>query len=45
MPIYHFNIQGEDMHHYITTYVEAGIRYAEAWLQINLLACAYAYGG
>ena len=24
------------MHHYITTYIEDGIKYAEAWLQINL---------
>lgn len=25
------------MHHYITTYTEDGVRYAEAWLQLNLL--------
>ncbi|GLC87521.1 hypothetical protein LYSBPC_06480 [Lysinibacillus piscis] len=31
------------IHHYITKYEEKGIRYAEAWLQINLFGFCYCF--
>lgn len=31
------------MHHYITKYTEGGIRYAEAWLQINLFGRCFCF--
>lgn len=31
------------MKHYLTTYVENGIRYAEAWLQINLFGKCFCF--
>ena len=29
------------MHHYITKYKEDGVRYAEAWLQVNLFGRSF----
>ena len=31
------------MHHYITKYEENGVRYAEAWLQINAFGKCYCF--
>jgi hypothetical protein len=31
------------MHHYITKYEEKGVRYAEAWFQINLLGWCFCF--
>lgn len=31
------------MHHYLTTYHENGIRYVEAWLQINILGRSFCF--
>nr|DAN59676.1 MAG TPA: hypothetical protein [Caudoviricetes sp.] len=31
------------MHHYMTFYEEDGIKYAEAWLQINLLSWCFCF--
>lgn len=31
------------MKHYLTTYTENGIRYAEAWLQINLFGKCFCF--
>lgn len=31
------------MHHYLTTYTEEGIRYAEAWIQINLFGLCFCF--
>lgn len=31
------------MHHYITKYTEDGIRYAEAWIQINILGKSFCF--
>lgn len=31
------------MHHYITKYVESGIRYAESWLQVDILGKSYCF--
>nr|DAM44233.1 MAG TPA: hypothetical protein [Caudoviricetes sp.] len=31
------------MHHYMTFYEEDGIKYAEAWLQINFLSWCFCF--
>ncbi|VDG70539.1 MULTISPECIES: hypothetical protein [Clostridium] len=31
------------IHHYITTYTEDGVKYAEAWLQINLFKWRFCF--
>jgi hypothetical protein len=31
------------VHHYITQYTENGVRYAEAWLQINIFGRAFCF--
>lgn len=31
------------MHHFITKYTENGVRYAEAWIQINILGRAICF--
>lgn len=31
------------MKHFVTTYTESGIRWAEAWLQINIFGKSYCF--
>ena len=31
------------LHHYITKYEEAGIKYAEAWMQINFFGLCWCF--
>lgn len=31
------------IHHYLTTYVEDSIKYAESWLQINLFGKCFCF--
>ena len=31
------------MHHYLTVYVEKGVRYAEAWFQIDLFGKSFCF--
>lgn len=31
------------LHHYLTTYIEDGIKYAESWIQINIFGKCFCF--
>ena len=31
------------MHHYITKYTENGVKYAEAWIQVNIFGKSFCF--
>mgnify|MGYP001771247138 CR=1 FL=1 len=31
------------MHHYITKYTEEGVKYAEAWIQLNIFGKSFCF--